>query len=97
MAESLFYYEKGKGALQFGKPISPITSYGIGSFNYTSKVLKVSKNDKPTGIFGSRMDGGKFGGVSNKSLTQLYAQKVGKYKAKSSPRGGYKKLKGKAD
>ena len=43
------------------------------------------------------MDGGKFGGVSNKSLTQLYAQKVGKYKAKSSPRGGYKKLKGKAD
>ena len=97
LAESLFYYEKGKGALQFGKPISPITSYGIGSFNYTSKVLKVSKNDKPTGIFGSRMDGGKFGGVSNKSLTQLYAQKVGKYKAKSSPRGGYKKLKGKAD
>ncbi len=97
LAESLFYFEKKKGALQFGKPISPITSYGIGSFNYTSnKALKVSKNEKPTGIFGSRMDGGQFGGVSNKSLTQLYAQKVGKYKAKSSPRGGYKTLKGKA-
>jgi len=96
LAESLHYFEKKKGALQFGKPISPITSYGIGSFNYTSKVLKVSKNDKPTGIFGSRMDGGEFGGVSNKSLTQLYAQKVGKYKAKSSPRGGYKTLKGRS-
>jgi hypothetical protein len=96
LAESLHYYEKKKGALHFGRPISPLTSYGIGSFNFTSKVLKVSKNEAPTGIFGSRMDGGKFGGVSNKSLTQLYAQRVGKYKAKSSPRGGYETLKGKA-
>lgn len=94
LANSLFYFEKGKGVLQFNRPINPLMSFGIGSFNYTSLMtIKASNNKKPTGIFGSRMSGGKFGGVSKKSLTELYAAKVMPFKRKSSPLGGYKSLK----